>query len=504
MIFAYKDSSSEFWNGEYEYISTGYPELYQKIENVMVAAAQSADALYYEEKYFGKGLIADYADGGDYTDAVVSLLEEEASLVSRYSSLSTATIEITYQQEKGTYDSFMEKIKKLYHEDSADFKSKSAHLWSLYKSTYSSIAIPIFTDLVKVRIKLADLLGYESYLHYSYEGLGRDYTPEDMSELLEGIVEYAVPVMTSPDLQYYAMIGIGGNKPLSFDQLMNNSYYILDKMDAELFEIYQYMLQFSLFDLDKPGANRYSGAFTTYIGDYEAPFLFMTGDGYLTDYMTLFHEFGHFSDYYLNGASGSSLDLMEVYSQGLEFLMTTRCDEVISEEYGTYLSNRALYNALGILIDQGFYSRFEECVYSLEPLEITSERLEALLNQCAKEFGYITDTEFDGGSYMPLSTVMMVNHLFVSPGYVPSYCTSIISSLDLYYLEEETEGAGIETYKHLLALGGKGYDITEAVSQVGLSSPFEKAHLKELTNKIYYNFSGAYYWQPEDSTNNVA
>ena len=69
-IYQSKNSSDEFWQAEYEYLSTNYPKLSQSIEALLIACAKSEHREAFEEKYFEYSL-EEYLDGETYTDEVL-------------------------------------------------------------------------------------------------------------------------------------------------------------------------------------------------------------------------------------------------------------------------------------------------------------------------------------------------------------------------------------------------------------------------------------------------
>ena len=81
------------------------------------------------------------------------------------------------------------------------------------------------------------------------------------------------------------------------------------------------MLQFDLYDIEISSHNRQDGAFTSYLDDYDAPFIFISSDETIGDYSTLIHEFGHFADMFINNGGSTSIDQKEISSQGLEYIM---------------------------------------------------------------------------------------------------------------------------------------------------------------------------------------
>jgi oligoendopeptidase F len=342
-------------------------------------------------------------------------------------------------------------------------------------------------ELFKIRKLIADELGHSSYMNYGYEALGRDYSPENTSKLLTAISTNVLPVYNR---LYEEVFGsyFQTNIPtkVKLDTLINNGYKIIENMDSELVDIYSYMLQYNLFDIELTSVNRQEGAFTAYLDSYDSPFIFMSANGYISDYTTLIHEFGHFADGYINFGGETSIDRQEISSQSLELLSLCYMDDILDESDIKYLQYSSLYSALEVLIFQGFYARFEELAYAIPYNEISESSLNAAIVEAAKEFGMNTD-------YVNDITVAFIPHIFIYPFYVQSYCASIIPALQFYFMETDEAGSGIEAYKAYIDRNETDYDFEESLENAGLTSPFAENTVQEIVAKIYYEITGSRY-----------
>ena len=496
-IYNSKDSSSAFWNAEYEYMNKNYPSFAEVIEDMFVAAANSPFATLFEEQYFGEGLIEKYKDGGKFTDKMIALWKEEETLESKYSSISTATIKITYKDKTDTVDNILKFYADKHGENSTSYLKVYTSCIEEYEKKANEESKQIFVDLIKIRKEIANELGHESYMTYGYEALGRDYSAEDLSKFLNDIAEYVVPIYSA--LSVYVFTPYFKNnspKQLSLDTLINESYKMINETDPHLADIYHYMLQHDLYDLDLSKTNRQNGAFTSYLETYNAPFIFMTANGTIADYSTLMHEFGHFSDSFINYNSSTSIDQKEVSSQALEYLMLLTMEDNLGSKDIQYLTYSKLKEALETLIFQGFYAKFEELIYRLPKESINEENLNKELVKAAKLFGLNTE-------YVNDISVAFVPHIFLYPFYVQSYAVSIIPTLEMYFLETEKSGKGFEAYKAILNRGNTDLTFEQTLKKAGLSSPFEKDILRTISDKIYYQITGKHIYKDSNLPNNL-
>ncbi len=488
-VYSEKNLTSAYWSEENKYISTAFPTLIQSVEDMFVAAAGSDYAKRFEDEYFGPGLIDEYKDGGVYTDNLVALFEREAELESRYSSLSEATVEITYEGVTDTVENILLSYKNKFGEDSFNYLRIYSLCQQMYETAKGEISSDIFVDLVKVRRLIADELSLASYTDYAYDTLYHDYALEDMSDFLDDITEYILPVYIALESVLFAPY-FQSEKATDYTyvNIVNTLYNLYGDKNSELKDIYAYMLQHKLYDFGYTASDRSSSSFTTYLNSYNAPFIFATLNGNVTDFSTVAHEFGHFADMFVNYSSETSLDLNEVSSQALELLSVSALKGVIDNKDYRYLEYSEMYSALGVLVWQSFYAGFEERVYALKYEDITLENMNGIVVDIATEYSLNTE-------YINDISIVMIPHIFLYPHYVQSYSVSIVPSLDILFMEEKVEGEGFEAYMTLIKRESEGLSFEEELARAGIDSPFKDDKLKELANNIYYKYFGVNYFK---------
>ena len=485
------DTESIYWNDEYEYLSSRYPSLSQAIENMFVAAATSPNAERFEEEYFGKGLIEEYADGGNYTDALVALMKSEADLISRYTALSHSTVTITYEGITATYDAMLDILAQKYDMSTSSYKNAERKCELLYEAALEAESAEILIELFKVRSKIGGELSSKSYTEYAYESIYHDYSAEEYVSFAEDIKKYVIPVYASLSKEVFSKADLSDISGLGRVKLLNSAAEMIENTDEDLYSIYSYMLQHSLYDVKLASFSRFDGAFTTYLENYSAPFLFFSTEGKVSDYSTLFHEFGHFADAFVNFNSTTSLDLSEVSSGALELMMLTRLEGKIESSDLERMRIYLMESALTTLIFQGFYSMFEHIAYKIPTEDISRETLGAAVSEAAEAIGLRSDVLKDIRS-------VMIPHIFRYPFYVQSYCTSVTAALEIYFIELDSEGEGFAVYKDLL-VREEDMTFTEHLKDAGLTSPFEKQRLRSVANRIHRELLGFDYFKSADS-----
>ncbi len=488
-IYVARDSSVEFWNEESNYITTNISSFSLELEKLLVACARSAHATSFESDFFGDGFIEKYKDGTKLTEELIALQADEAELVSQYNALSTDKIVINYNGAEDTVQNILEYYESKYGVNSSEYTSISTVVLNLYQESYNTKSKEILIELIKVRRLIAEAGGYSNYIEYSYENRGVDYTPSEISGFISDISAYVLPVYIQLYSYVFYYYFLENEAPeVTFDTVINNVGTAIKDMDEDYYDIYSFMLQHRLFDINTESENRQSGAFTVYLNKYDAPFIFMTGSEDIGDYSTLVHEFGHFIDMYTNDGELSDIDIAEIFSQALELLALDSMSDIIGYEYKTYLTYSALKDALETLVYQGFYARIEEGMYRLAFNQINEDSINSIIVNAAEEFMINTSAVYK-------IEHILIPHFFTSPVYVHSYCTSVIPALEIYFMEKENIGSGFEAYEKILVREGEEIGFLELLERAELTSPFEKGHLRDIADKIHYDVLGSHYYQ---------
>ena len=209
------------------------------------------------------------------------------------------------------------------------------------------------------------------------------------------------------------------------------------------------------------------------------------------------HEFGHFADGFINDGDDTSIDQQEISSQGLEYIMLHHLSGILPESDIKYLKYLSLCSAMEVLLFQGFYARFEEIAYALPYDMITKENLDKAIATAAEEFGLNTE-------YVNDISIAFIPHIFLYPFYVQSYCASIVPALQLYFLEDEESGKGLEAYKMIIDRTENDLTFKETLELAGLPSVFEDGALRNLSDKIYYSITGSHYYGDADNDQSAA
>ena len=468
-ISAARDTSLAFWQDEQSYFAENMTELNLASRALLGACADSEYRAALESGLFGYSLDAyiGYVTPGE---VLTLLYKQEAEYMFKYESLSPDTVEITNGEATGTLTELLRAYAEEYGEDSDRYFSYKAVCTVLYNSALEAERRTIFTELVKIRQRIADEQGYASYTELAYAQAGYDYTDAQMSALLERAKTAIGSLESLMGGLYSALSGTNIQKQ-DYEVTVNDMYSIYSAMGAELGDAFAYMLQHGLYDIKEGSDIRAAEGFSEYIGANASPVIFATVSDNVSDYARISTLFGSFLDGYVNYGFTDSASLSHLYSLSSELLCATRLRTKLSASSFKYVKNLTAYNLLYDLCTAIRCAAFEYEVYSLSYDEITEERLDGL----AAELG----TEIYGAYSSPLTLSDVISERsFSAPMTNEAYITATLGAAQLLSLELAEEGSGSEIFAALLERDTDAYQ--GELSEAGLDSPFGADVFTEL------------------------
>lgn len=251
-------------------------------------------------------------------------------------------------------------------------------------------------------------------------------------------------------------------------------------IDPALAEVYQYMVEHHLYDIDYD-PNKMNVGYTTTLYEYQEPFIFNTPDYSYYDLETMIHEFGHYNEAFHAGTTlitdVTNMDVAEIHSQGLELLYLDFADDVYGEGLGDTARQMVLYQILYSVVDGCLYDEFQNAVFSADH-EMTAQEVNQLFRSLSEEYGY---TYYDNGD--EAYDWVDVPHTFSSPMYYISYGTSALAALEIWSIAQEDRQAGIDKYMELTTYG-LTTTYCELMEECGLKSIFEEGTIREIAQTV--------------------
>ena len=483
-IYNCKDLRDEYYAAEFEWVDTQSAEISRLFDQMYYACAGSSLGRALEDDYFWPGFCEEYADPNDsyYNDETVALMQRESELVSRYREI-VADPTVTYDGEERSFNELYEELSNA--EDLASYYGYLAVLMSYYEK-YSGPLAEVYIDLMRVRTELAEKMGFASVAEMEYVfSFGRDYKPEDGDVFVSEVKTYLVPLYEWADDN--GLIYGTSYSSLSSEELYAGMQAVANNIGHECPEIFSFMSRYGLYDIE-PSAFKADTSYETYLSNYEAPFIFIKPKGTSADLLTFVHEFGHYTDAYVNFNANEALDVAEIFSQALELLSLSHMDGVLDAREIKALRDGKMGDALDTFIQQSAFAEFESRAHALGPDELTADKLCEIALQAAKDYGFCTPGFEQYYQYF----WMDITHFFEYPFYVISYPVSLSVAMQIYDLERQQPGSGMDKYFEILPRDYENF--MDTVVNGGLESPFTEGSVASIARLIgdTLGYTGAY------------
>ena len=431
-IYYFKDMTDIYWEDEYNYCLSKTSQVDAWLDELFYTLA---DCPLREEleasDSFGEGFFDSYVGESVWDETFTELMNRQSELEGQYYELSAAA---------QTVDPYSEEF---------------------YSGCGAKMA-QLFVDLVAVRQEIAEYAGYEDYLSFAYDFYhARDYSPADAQRYLEEIGRELVPLYRQVSGKFAdSSIWNSCAQADTFNYVKSAA----EAMGGSIQNAFEVMETAKLYDITY-SEKKYEASFEVYLVDYYVPFVFVNPGGNQLDKLTFSHEFGHFCNDYVVGGTVSGVDVAEVFSQGMEYL------SLCYGEGAGQLEQAKLLDALSIFVEQAAYALFEHRVYALEGEELNTENVRALYEEVGTAFGFDM-WQWDSRDYVH------VMHFYMVPLYVISYVVSNDAAMQIYQLEKQEKGKGLELYTKELATMQPS--LLAFVEEAGLVSPFREGRIGQV------------------------
>lgn len=451
------DLNDTYFDTEYNWCEEQSPLVEQSMEKCYIAMAQSEARDALERDFFGSGFFAYFDDNEVYSnDRVVELMQSESELQAQYMALQS-DMSIVWNGEECLVDELLGDPDLAYED--------MLSIYRLYYEKYGSAAAEIYAQLIRLRKQIAEELEYDSYADFAYTFYyDRDYTPAQARQYIADIAAYL-------PMYYYAAAFSSYEAPLDIEQTQELLQKLAYSFGGEIATAYDYMQAYDLYDFTE-STSKMPGSYMTYLPSYGMPFLYVSPTGTIGDLLTATHEFGHFVDGYVNCNATSSIDCAEIFSQGLEFLALNRAE--LQDRQLRKLTTSKVADSLLVFLSQACYAEFELRAYELPDEELNAQGLQALFGECNEKYGM----SMAGLEDILSAGWIDVQHFFIAPMYVISYCISNDAALQIYQKELQ-DGSGLEAYRALMQ-NSAGNTVLALLDEAGMESPFADGRIKEL------------------------
>ena len=437
-----------------------------------------------------------------FSDCVIEDMKMENRLCTQYTKL-LASAKIEFEGSVNTLSQMR------YHQMSLDRgvrkKANSARYSFLERNKEEFDSI--YKQLVEIRGRMAESLGYESFTALAYDRMGRtDYGPLDVAKLRKSVKKHIVPLCTRlrqlqkkrlnlDELKYYdesVQFGDGNAKLIAGEnKMLELGIEMYEEISKEAGSFFRNMVQNGLMDLlSKEGKS--PGGYCTYIPKYNTPFIFSNFNGTIDDIDVLTHEAGHAfqmhmsKDFDIVEYSFPTLDACEIHSMSMEFLTWPWMDMFFGEDADKYrlghISEAVLFLPYGALVDE-----FQHIVYE-NPGMSEGERND-LWRSLERE--YLPHRDYDGNEFLEGGAYWyQQGHIFKNPFYYIDYVLAGLCAIQFLKRFEEDSESAWKDYEKLCQIGGS-MSFMDIVKSAGLDSPFEEETVKmaaQTAREIIYSY----------------
>ncbi|MDO4543442.1 MAG: hypothetical protein Q4C01_02715 [Clostridia bacterium] len=462
------DVTNDEMQQNYEDLNNSLTDVSWRLTDLGIALIEDpASGASYSQDYIDMLYLGDMLND----ESIQDLVKQETELTSQYEELNS-TFTIEYNGQQVSYDDI----------SSID----DSTLIYRYFDEFNAAAGEIYIQLVDVRTEIATTLGYDNYTDYAYDSYDRDFSPEDSLALGDRVKAYIAPLYFELIFEYIAEYYGFIDNATEYEQAstMESLRSNIEAVFPELIPAWDYMIEYELYNFDLSDV-KMEGSYSTTIENLNAPFMYSHWDGDVTTISTIIHEFGHYSNFYLNPDtgwnSGGSLDLAEVDSQGLELLMLNRAEQIYGAENADSARVYAMMTAMYVLIAGCMEDEFQQYAYA-NP-DATLEDLNAEYYRIAQEYGFDFLYGYSGTEWA------MIHHHFQSPMYYISYATSMLGALQVFAAGTEDYDAACHAYLSIQSRPQYS-KFRETLISAGLSDPFDETLINEIATTIRSYLAG--------------
>ena len=260
------------------------PELekdYEKINRALLDSAFLADLKQALPETF---FLQKEMDIKAFDPVIVEDMQEENRLMTKYQAL-IASAEIPFDGKVYNLSSLEVKT------NSSDRQVRKRALqayWNWFEQHEEQVA-EIFDQMIKVRTRMAQKMGYENFIELGYARMRRyDYDQKDVANYRKQVLKDVVPLCSTLYQRQQKRLGydtlhawdekvefVQGNPTPKYDraELVKRAQKMYHELSKETGVFFDFMVEHDLLDLDsKPG--KAAGGYCTFMPDYRSPFIF--------------------------------------------------------------------------------------------------------------------------------------------------------------------------------------------------------------------------------------
>ncbi len=479
------DTTDELYEKEDEYLNEVFPTLMPRF----IAFSESISTSKFREdfeKEFGKALFVGIElRKKSFCEENIPLMQQEAKLTNEYQKI-MATAEIPFKGE--TLNLYG--VQKHFEDDDREDRRAAVKAYSDFYHSNEDRLEEIWDELIKVRTKMGQNLGFENFVPLGYMQQGRtDYGYQEVAFFREQVRSELVPLCQKLYEAQAKRLGIdelymydekkifadGNAVPAGDDDFMiaqaKEMYHELSKETGEFID---FMIDHHLMDLkNKPG--KASTGYMTELPSLKAPFVFSCFNQTIGDMQVLTHELGHafagymamrnqkISDYY-----SESTDIAEIHSMSMEQFSYPYAEKFFGDQADKFrlahLQEAITFVPFGVAVDEFQHICYENPDLTPKQRTLEWKKLEEKYMPWRK---YDADDFFDRGGYWYHKL-----HIYLYPMYYINYTLTTMGAMEFKKKAHDNFDNAWTDYLNLCKCGGS-ISYLETLKLANLSVPFE-------------------------------
>lgn len=489
------DTKDAYYTKEQEYLDTVLPELEKDYEKINRALLESSFLEELKHRLPETFFLQKEMDLKAFDPIIIEDMQEENRLMTKYQAL-IASAEIPFDGEIYNLSSLEVKTNS---SDRIVRKRALQAYWNWFEQHEEEVA-QIFDQMIKVRTRMAQKLGYDNFIALGYARMHRyDYNQEDVAKYRRQVLKDVVPLCSALYKRQQKRLGydtlhawdekvefLQGNPTPKYDraELVKRAQKMYHELSKETGVFFDFMVEHDLLDLDsKPG--KAAGGYCTFMPDYKSPFIFANFNQTQHDAEVLTHEAGHAyqiyesRDIYPSDCVWPTYESCEIHSMSMEFFthpwMQSFFEEDVNRYYYSHMAGSLKFLPYGVLVDH-----FQHEVYT-NPEMSHKERMDTW-RRLEKE--YLPHKNYEeveilerGGWWMRQA------HIFMSPFYYIDYTLAQVCAMQFWARMENKDPKAFEDYQHICKIGGT-LPFRKIVKEAGLIVPFEEGCLEQVTGSV--------------------
>ncbi|MFC2175498.1 M3 family oligoendopeptidase [Bacteroidota bacterium] len=366
----------------------------------------------------------------------------------------------------------------------------------------------LFTELIKLRNKVAKQADYDNYRDYKLDALGRfDYTAEDCFDFHKAIATECVPLINKMNTKRKEKLGVkslklydmqvdpegrSGLTPFSDEKdLLTKSIECFKRIRPFYGECLETMQAMGHVDLGSR-LGKAPGGFNYPMMEIGVPFIFMNAVGSVRDLITMVHEGGHAihsflsKDLEITAFKSLPSEVAELASMSMELLSFDQWDIFFDNEEDL---KRAKKEHLGKIISVlpwiATIDSFQHWLYQ-HPEHSVEERAENWL-RISKQLGssVIDWTEHEDVRKYQWQKQL---HLFEVPFYYIEYGIAQLGAIAVWRNYRQNPEKSLDQYEAALKLGYTR-PISEIYAAAGIEFNFSQDYVHELMQFVWEEYS---------------